>query len=178
MKADKDLEIEQKDSKKEKSSGKSKERNNSKKEKSSGKSNEVLKTLALAAAAAILFVIGGPIGIFLGILTLLFAARKPITKLAKKAYKSIREKMAAKKEIKKNDQQNKQNVIQKRSLKKNSNSSLKKQRDISNFQLLTVPGTKLTEQAIKVRNKQNNTNSVNTNNLQTNNTKNVIRRSL
>lgn len=85
-----------------------KEQNNSneqekpKKAKSSfGKLKEGLKAVAPVAMAILLFTIGGPIGIALGILALLFAARKPILKLAKKAYKSVTKKIVAKKKIKK-----------------------------------------------------------------------------
>lgn len=80
----------------------SKEQEKPKKTKSAlGKLKEGLKAVAPIAMAILLFTIGGPIGIALGILALLFAARKPISKLAEKAYKSVAEKIVAKKKVKK-----------------------------------------------------------------------------
>lgn len=75
---------------------------NLKKEKSFGeKLKNAAVTIGLVMAAVVLFSLG-PIGIALGVLTLLFAAKKPITYLSKKAYKIVKQKITAKKRLKKN----------------------------------------------------------------------------
>lgn len=79
----------------------SSEKEHSKKEKqTAGKSNKYLKTAGLIAIAALLFTIGGPIGIVLGIASLLVACKKPLLKIIKKTYKSISKQLAVKRQAK------------------------------------------------------------------------------
>ncbi|MFB3390091.1 hypothetical protein [Flavobacterium sp. LAR06] len=141
-------------------------------------------TVVLVMAAVLLFSLG-PIGILLGILTLLFAAKKPIAKLAKKAYISVKKKITAdkntkkvkSKKVKKDKSKNKKkektsslemNVASLKKMKTRPNSVSKidvipaerakstsngLQPNFSKFQSLIVPSVKISDVAMKRRNK-------------------------
>jgi Na+-transporting methylmalonyl-CoA/oxaloacetate decarboxylase gamma subunit len=105
MEKNEDLGMQQENLKNEESS---KDQENSKGQEGSKKANSFVEKLkeggkvsALLLGAALLFIVGGPIGILLGILVILFAAKKPISKLTEKAYHSVMETVAKKKQVKK-----------------------------------------------------------------------------
>lgn len=74
-------------------------------------SNKITETLAAAFGAVALISIGGPIGIALGVILMLFIARKPLLKYSKKALKRINKHRKIKK-IKKNELKLKQKTLE------------------------------------------------------------------